>query len=161
MSRVAPRPQRPNTYRREERRTRDAPERPSMSRSDVGSSWRHGARRARSRFGASIQNFLVMLRSGLGGLLPGGDRFRIYSITGTYPKIKDTDYRLTVTGLVQHPKTFTLDDLKAMPVTSFTKTFQCVTGWKVPDVHWEGSSSRTSWTRWACDPGRRAHLRVV
>jgi DMSO/TMAO reductase YedYZ molybdopterin-dependent catalytic subunit len=23
-------------------------------------------------------------------------------------------------------------------VTSFTKTFQCVTGWKVPDVHWEG-----------------------
>ena len=90
-------------------------------------------------FGASIQNFLGnALGSGLGGLLPGGDRFRIYSITGKYPKIKDSDYRLNVSGLVHHPKTFTLDDLKAMPMTSFTKTFQCVTGWRVPDVHWEG-----------------------
>jgi DMSO/TMAO reductase YedYZ molybdopterin-dependent catalytic subunit len=25
-----------------------------------------------------------------------------------------------------------------MPKTSFTKAFQCVTGWRVPDVHWEG-----------------------
>jgi DMSO/TMAO reductase YedYZ molybdopterin-dependent catalytic subunit len=23
-------------------------------------------------------------------------------------------------------------------MTSFTKTFQCVTGWRVPDVHWQG-----------------------
>ena len=90
-------------------------------------------------FGGSIQNFLGnAFGSGLGGLLPGGDRFRIYSITGEYPKIKDSDYRLKVSGLVHHPKTFTLDDLKAMPVTSFTKTFQCVTGWRVPDVAWEG-----------------------
>jgi DMSO/TMAO reductase YedYZ molybdopterin-dependent catalytic subunit len=90
-------------------------------------------------FGGSIQNFLGnAFGSGLGGLLPGGDRFRIYSITGTYPKVKASDYRLKVSGLVQRPRTFTLDDLKAMPVTSFTKTFQCVTGWKVPDVHWEG-----------------------
>jgi DMSO/TMAO reductase YedYZ molybdopterin-dependent catalytic subunit len=90
-------------------------------------------------FGSSISNFLGnAFGSGLGGLLPGGDRFRIYSITGTYPKIKDSDYRLKVSGLVQRPKNFTLDDLKAMRVTSFTKNFQCVTGWKVPDVHWEG-----------------------
>ncbi len=90
-------------------------------------------------FGSSIQNFLGnVFGSGLGGLLPGGDRFRIYSITGKYPTIKDSDYRLKVSGLVQRPKTFSLDDLKAMPKTSFTKNFQCVTGWKVPDVHWEG-----------------------
>jgi DMSO/TMAO reductase YedYZ molybdopterin-dependent catalytic subunit len=90
-------------------------------------------------FGSSIQNFLGdALGSGLGGLLPGGDRFRIYSITGTYPKIKDSDYRLRVSGLVEHPKIFTLDDLKAMPSTSFVRAFQCVTGWRVPDVHWEG-----------------------
>jgi DMSO/TMAO reductase YedYZ molybdopterin-dependent catalytic subunit len=25
-----------------------------------------------------------------------------------------------------------------MPSTSFEKNFMCVTGWKVPDVHWEG-----------------------
>jgi DMSO/TMAO reductase YedYZ molybdopterin-dependent catalytic subunit len=86
-------------------------------------------------FGSGISNFLGnVFGSGVGGLLPGGDRFRIYSITGKYPKIKDSDYRLEVSGLVHHPKTFTLDDLKAMPMTSFTKTFQCVTGWKVPDV---------------------------
>ena len=90
-------------------------------------------------FGGSVQNFLGnAVGSGLGGLLPFGDRFRIYSITGRYPKIKDKDYRLEVTGLVRQPMTFTLDDLKAMPSTSFTKTFQCVTGWRVPDVHWEG-----------------------
>ena len=71
-------------------------------------------------FGASVQNFLGnAFGSGLGGLLPGGDRFRIYSITGTFPKIKDSDYRLRVTGLVERPKIFTLDDLKAMPSTSF------------------------------------------
>jgi DMSO/TMAO reductase YedYZ molybdopterin-dependent catalytic subunit len=90
-------------------------------------------------FGAGLQNWLGnAFGSGLGGLLPGGDRFRIYSITGTFPKIKDSDYRLRVSGLVDHPKIFTLDDLKAMPATSFVKDFQCVTGWRVPNVPWEG-----------------------
>jgi DMSO/TMAO reductase YedYZ molybdopterin-dependent catalytic subunit len=89
--------------------------------------------------GNKVQSFLGnAVGSGLGGLLPFGDRFRIYSITGTYPKIKPSDYRLKVSGLVQRPMTFTMADLEAMPVTSFVKTFQCVTGWKVPDVHWEG-----------------------
>jgi DMSO/TMAO reductase YedYZ molybdopterin-dependent catalytic subunit len=90
-------------------------------------------------FGSSVQNFLGnAFGSGLGGLLPGGDRFRIYSITGRYPKIRDADYRLKVSGLVERPMTFTLADLQAMPATKFTKAFQCVTGWRVPDVHWEG-----------------------
>ena len=90
-------------------------------------------------FGSSVQNFLgKAFGSGLGGLLPGGDRFRIYSITGAYPKVADRDYRLKVSGLVERPRTFTLEDLKAMPPTSFVKAFQCVTGWRVPEVHWEG-----------------------
>jgi DMSO/TMAO reductase YedYZ molybdopterin-dependent catalytic subunit len=90
-------------------------------------------------FGNSVQNFLGdAFGSGLGGLLPGGDRFRIYSITGAYPKITRDKYRLKVSGLVEHPTTFTLADLHKMPLTSFTKAFQCVTGWRVPDVHWEG-----------------------
>ncbi|MGA7834893.1 MAG: molybdopterin-dependent oxidoreductase, partial [Acidimicrobiales bacterium] len=90
-------------------------------------------------FGASIQNFLGnVFGSGLGGILPGGDRFRIYSITGTYPTIRNIDYRLKVSGLVDHPKTFTLDDLMAMPATKLDKDFHCVTGWRVPNVHWEG-----------------------
>jgi DMSO/TMAO reductase YedYZ molybdopterin-dependent catalytic subunit len=90
-------------------------------------------------FGASVQNFLGnVFGSGLGGILPGGDRFRIYSITGKYPKIRESDYRLKVGGLVDRPKTFTLDDLKSMPATELDLAFQCVTGWRVPNVHWEG-----------------------
>ena len=89
--------------------------------------------------GGEVQNFLGnAFGSGLGGILPGGDRFRIYSITGNYPKISRKKYRLEVTGLVERPMTFTLDDLEAMPATTFKMNFQCVTGWKVPDVEWRG-----------------------
>jgi len=89
--------------------------------------------------GGSVQNFAGnTLGTGLGGLLPFGNRFRYYSVTGAYPKISKKRYRLEVTGLVDRPKTFTLDELKALPSTTFTKTFQCVTGWKVPDVAWRG-----------------------
>jgi len=90
-------------------------------------------------FGARVQNVVgSALGSGLGGLLPGGDRFRIYTITDSFPSISDSHYRLKVTGLVDRPTTFTLDDLHAMPPTRMVKDFQCVTGWRVPDVHWEG-----------------------
>jgi DMSO/TMAO reductase YedYZ molybdopterin-dependent catalytic subunit len=90
-------------------------------------------------FGAKVQNVLGnALGSGLGGLLPGGNRFRIYTVTGSYPKISESEYRLEISGLVHNPQVFTLADLKAMPPTSFVQEFQCVTGWTVSDVHWEG-----------------------
>jgi DMSO/TMAO reductase YedYZ molybdopterin-dependent catalytic subunit len=90
-------------------------------------------------FGGKVQGVLGgAIGSGLGGLLPGGDRFRIYTITGSYPEISPSEYRLEVTGLVHNPATFTLSDLKAMPRISFVQEFQCVTGWTVPNVHWEG-----------------------
>lgn len=76
--------------------------------------------------------------SGLGGILPFGDRFRIYSITGNYPAVSVDKYRLEISGLVDRPMTLSMDDLKKMPATTFTKTFQCVTGWQVPDVQWRG-----------------------
>jgi DMSO/TMAO reductase YedYZ molybdopterin-dependent catalytic subunit len=89
--------------------------------------------------GASVQSFFGnVFGSGLASLLPGGDHFRIYTITGTFPKVSRDAYRLGVSGLVERPTTFTLADLEAMSVTSFAKTFQCVTGWRVPGVHWEG-----------------------
>jgi hypothetical protein len=98
-------------------------------------------------FGSDVQRLLgSAVGSGLGGILPGGDRFRIYTITGGFPKIADADYRLKVTGLVDTPIQLTLDDLKAMPKTALVRDFQCVTGWRVPEVHWEGVllSDRTS-----------------
>lgn len=90
-------------------------------------------------FGAMVQDVVSnAIGSGLGGLLPGGDHFRIYTITSFYPQVSRKDYRLHVSGLVERPTTFTLDDLEAMPSVKLVKNFQCVTGWRVPDVHWEG-----------------------
>ncbi len=90
-------------------------------------------------FGAKVQNVLGnAFGSGLGGLLPGGDRFRIYTITSSYPVVSESEYRLEVSGLVHNPRIFTLADLKAMPRTAFVQEFQCVTGWTVSNVHWEG-----------------------
>ncbi|HQU00697.1 MAG TPA: molybdopterin-dependent oxidoreductase [Acidimicrobiales bacterium] len=89
--------------------------------------------------GGSVQNFLGnSLGTGIGGLFPFGDRFRYYTITGNYPAISARKYRLEVSGLVERPTTLSLADLQSLPSTSFTKTFQCVTGWKVPDVEWRG-----------------------
>jgi DMSO/TMAO reductase YedYZ molybdopterin-dependent catalytic subunit len=90
-------------------------------------------------FGSRIQQVVgKAVGSGLGGLLPGGDRFRLYTITGSFPVIPRSKYRLEVTGLVDRPLTLTVDDLEAMPSTKLVKDFQCVTGWRVPQVHWEG-----------------------
>ena len=90
-------------------------------------------------FGERVQSAIgTVIGSGLGGLLPGGDRFRIYSITGELPEISDDAYRLEISGLVERPVVLSLAELMAMPRTRLTKDFQCVTGWRVPDVHWEG-----------------------
>lgn len=75
--------------------------------------------------------------TGLGSLIPG-DYFRIYTVTSGYPYESDANYRLTVDGMVDKPLTLQLSDLQAMPPTSMVRTFQCVTGWQVPNVHWTG-----------------------
>ena len=76
--------------------------------------------------------------TGLLALLPLGATFRIYSVTGSVPNRSPADYQLRVSGLVDHEHTYTFADLQAMPQTSLVRDFQCVTGWRVPDVHWEG-----------------------
>jgi DMSO/TMAO reductase YedYZ molybdopterin-dependent catalytic subunit len=90
-------------------------------------------------FGSKVQNALSSaIGSGLGGLIPGGNRFRIYTITGSFPEIHPDNYRLEVSGLVERPLVLTLADLQNMPSTRLVRDFQCVTGWRVSDVHWEG-----------------------
>jgi DMSO/TMAO reductase YedYZ molybdopterin-dependent catalytic subunit len=96
--------------------------------------------------GSRVQNGLARLLApleyrdptGLIGLFPLGQAFRFYSVTGSVPRRTATSYRLTVSGLVAHPATYTLADLRAMPQTAFVRDFQCVTGWRVPEVHWAG-----------------------
>ncbi|HVB71806.1 MAG TPA: molybdopterin-dependent oxidoreductase [Acidimicrobiales bacterium] len=89
-------------------------------------------------FGADAQRLFANKLGSIGSLLPGGDHFRIYTITGTLPYISRRGYRLKVSGLVDHPATFSLAQLEAMPSYSMVKDFQCVTGWRVPGVHWKG-----------------------
>jgi DMSO/TMAO reductase YedYZ molybdopterin-dependent catalytic subunit len=90
----------------------------------------------------AVSSFLapIQLRdpTGLTSLLPVGDTFRFYSVTGGAPTRDAATFRLAVTGLVDHPGVLTLADLRAMPQTELTRDFQCVTGWRVPQVHWSG-----------------------
>ena len=76
--------------------------------------------------------------TGLTSLIPLGDTFRYYSVTGGAPRRDATSYQLTVTGHVAAARTFTLADLEALPQTVLVRDFQCVTGWRVPGVHWSG-----------------------
>ena len=95
--------------------------------------------------GAHVQDWLEQLMApveardftGITSLLPLG-RFRFYSITGGFPHRSRDAYRLSVTGLVDHPFTITYDELTAMPQTELVRDFQCVTGWRVPHQHWTG-----------------------
>ncbi len=75
---------------------------------------------------------------GLGALVPGADGFRIYTVTGSIPTIDPATYRLSVGGMVDKPLSLSLTDLRAMPRTKLVHYFQCVTGWRVPNVHWAG-----------------------
>ena len=95
--------------------------------------------------GATVQGFfertigplLARDGTGLSSILPLG-RFRIYSVTGALPSRRPSDYRLRVGGHVDAPFTAGFADLRAMPATRLTKDFQCVTGWRVPEVRWAG-----------------------
>jgi DMSO/TMAO reductase YedYZ molybdopterin-dependent catalytic subunit len=95
--------------------------------------------------GASIQGWLernvgpilAVDPTGILSLLPIG-RFRIYSVAKDLPDESRADYRLHVRGLVDRELDLSFDELHAMPATHLKRDFQCVTGWRVPDVSWRG-----------------------
>lgn len=76
--------------------------------------------------------------TGLSNLLPLGNQFRFYSVTGDVTPANPATYRLGVTGLVDRPQKYSLTDLADLPQTSIVRDFQCVTGWRVPSVPWSG-----------------------
>ncbi|MCW7943052.1 oxidoreductase [Streptomyces hygroscopicus] len=76
--------------------------------------------------------------TGLTDLLPNGGGFRYYSVTASVPRRDETNYRLTVGGLVDHPKSYTLAELRALPQTRLVQDVQCVTGWRVRKTPFEG-----------------------
>jgi DMSO/TMAO reductase YedYZ molybdopterin-dependent catalytic subunit len=98
-------------------------------------------------FGAKISAALERLlrpitlndRTGLTAFLPSSGRFRIYSVTGSLPSRSDAEYRLTVDGKVDTPTTYDLAAVRqTLPQTDLKRDFQCVTGWRVHDVPWQG-----------------------
>jgi DMSO/TMAO reductase YedYZ molybdopterin-dependent catalytic subunit len=76
--------------------------------------------------------------TGLSSLVPAAGGWRYYSVAGNEPSRTMQDYRLTVDGLVERPRTYTYQDLAAMTQTRLVRDFQCVTGWRVPSVPWSG-----------------------
>jgi sulfoxide reductase catalytic subunit YedY len=59
----------------------------------------------------------------LNGRMPDSEEYRHLADTGF------AGYRLSVTGLVEHPREFTLDDLKAMPHQEQITQHFCIQGW--------------------------------
>jgi DMSO/TMAO reductase YedYZ molybdopterin-dependent catalytic subunit len=76
--------------------------------------------------------------TGLSSLLPVGNTFRFYSVTASAPVRSEAAYRLSVTGLVDSRLDLTLAGLRALPQVDLVRDFQCVTGWRVPEVRWSG-----------------------
>jgi DMSO/TMAO reductase YedYZ molybdopterin-dependent catalytic subunit len=102
--------------------------------------------------------FLGLVGAGIAGLFVGRDAlgllgkivpdgvesivptsgWRIYTIGSSIPRIDPAAYRLTVSGAVERPVTYTLADLRNLPQAEQVSDFHCVTGWSVNDVHWRG-----------------------
>nr|QIY94907.1 molybdopterin-dependent oxidoreductase [Streptomyces sp. S1D4-11] len=85
-----------------------------------------------------LESLFVDDPTGLSGLLPNGGGFRYYSVTSSVPHKDASNYRLTIDGLVDHPRSYTLADLRALPQTRIVHDVQCVTGWRVPGTPFEG-----------------------
>jgi DMSO/TMAO reductase YedYZ molybdopterin-dependent catalytic subunit len=75
---------------------------------------------------------------GVTDLVPASGGFRYYSVASSVADRTRGGYLLTVGGLVERPMELTLDALRRMPQTALVRDFQCVTGWRVDDVHWSG-----------------------
>lgn len=65
------------------------------------------------------------------------DGFTIYTIAN-FPTFNPDTYRLEITGLVDHPRSYTFAELQSMPPVHEVRFYQCVTGWVVPHPQWTG-----------------------
>lgn len=61
-----------------------------------------------------------------------------YTVTGGYPPMQTSDYRLRIDGAVARPLDLSFSDVLQLPTYRETVNFQCVTGWSVADVKWDG-----------------------
>lgn len=75
---------------------------------------------------------------------------------GDTPKVSTEEWRFQVWGLAKKA-TFTWDDFMAMPQSTFTADFHCVTTWSKLDVQWRGVKVIDFMKQVEVDP-RAAHV---
>ncbi len=90
-----------------------------------------------SQVSGFVSPFTSAVSQLLGNLFPVGG-WRIYTISGSMPIFDPTAYRLEIDGLVRTPRSFTYEELAALPRAHQVSTFHCVTGWTVHGVRWSG-----------------------
>jgi DMSO/TMAO reductase YedYZ molybdopterin-dependent catalytic subunit len=73
---------------------------------------------------------------------PGQSRTRKWPVLhyGRVPEIPLERWRLEVTGLVEHPLSFSWEQFQALPRVKVYSDFHCVTRWSRLDNIWEGVS---------------------
>ncbi|HLP79966.1 MAG TPA: molybdopterin-dependent oxidoreductase [Acidobacteriota bacterium] len=73
--------------------------------------------------------------------LPAGQRltagFPVLDL-GFKPQMDMASWKLFIDGEVEHPQSFTLDQLKKLGDETFIADFHCVTSWSKYDVNWKG-----------------------
>ena len=62
---------------------------------------------------------------------------------GVKPNIPLSEWRLTLSGLIEKPLTLSWDDFNALPQVEDTSDFHCVTTWSKYDCHWKGVAFTT------------------
>lgn len=93
---------------------------------------------AGAKIDSALGRSISAVSNAIGVPLPGASEFRFYTVTNTFPQIPASTYELTVDGMVERPLRLSVRDLRAMRRTRLVHNFQCVTGWVVPNVPWEG-----------------------
>src|SRR5205814_9575584 len=92
-------------------------------------------------WGAKVSGVFSPLTSSVsqlvGNLFPVGG-WRIYTISGSMPIFDPKIWRLEIGGLVASPRSFSYDELRALPRSHQVSDFHCVTGWTVHGVRWSG-----------------------
>jgi DMSO/TMAO reductase YedYZ molybdopterin-dependent catalytic subunit len=73
--------------------------------------------------------------------------WRIYTVADHMPTFDPETWRLRVSGLVEQPVELDYEQLRALPRTKQVRTFHCVTGWTVANVHWGGVRLRDLFDR--------------
>ncbi len=76
-----------------------------------------------------------------GAVLPASG-FTIYTVA-PMPLFHPATWRLRVEGLVGHPLSLSYPELLRLPSVARVRDYQCVTGWRVPHVHWQGVALAT------------------